>query len=255
MPELADDTPHELHKPHKLRPEELARTSDPDYATDEYDEDYFRWIVRNKHYRSFKLRMRWIDALVRPGPGDRIVDLGCGAGMVAEHCGRAGATVHGVDLSPVAVRVAREVNKDLPGVTFEVGDASAVPDRPDASFDKAISADVTEHCGYDVMTGIFREAYRLLKPGGTYFIYTPNPKHWIEVAKDKGVLKQHPAHTGLRTAPVICDALQKCGFEIVENPETPSMIPGLNLLEKLWSKGPLFPQLGVYRVVILARKV
>jgi 2-polyprenyl-3-methyl-5-hydroxy-6-metoxy-1,4-benzoquinol methylase len=242
----------------RIADEDLAQTTDPDYATDEYDEEYFRWIVRNKHYRSFKLRMRWIDELVKPAAGDKIVDLGCGAGMVAEHCGRAGAIVHGVDLSPVAVRVAQEVNKDLPNVTFEVGDASDVPSQQPSSFDKAISADVTEHCGYDVMMGIFREAHRLLKPGGTYFIYTPNPLHWIEVGKEHGPqigpFKQHPAHTGLRTAPVLKEALEQAGFEVLANPKTPSMIPGLNLLEKLWSNQPIFPQLGVYRVVLLARK-
>ena len=241
-----------------LADDERAVTADADYATEEYDEDYFRWIVRNKTYRSFKLRMRWIDRLVRPGPGDRIVDLGCGAGMVVEHCAAAGATVYGVDLSPVAIRVAREVNAKFPNAGFEVGDASAVPSQPDASFDKAISADVTEHCGYDVMLGIFREAMRLLRPGGTYFIYTPNPRHWIELGKEYGPqigpFKQHPAHTGLRTAPVIHEALRKIGFEIESAPTGPSMIPGVNALEWAWGKLPGVGTLANYRVIVLARK-
>ncbi|MEL7240009.1 MAG: class I SAM-dependent methyltransferase [Planctomycetota bacterium] len=235
-----------------------AQTDDPDYATEEYSEEYFRWIVDNKNYRSFKLRMRWIDRLVEPRSGDKIIDLGCGAGMVAEHCAEAGATVHGVDLSPVAIKVAREVNQPYPQASFEVGDASNVPSQQAGTFDKAISADVTEHCGYDVMMGIFHEAHRLLKPGGTYFIYTPNPHHWIELGKEYGPqvgpFKQHPAHTGLRTGPVICDALEKAGFEIVKNPKGPSMIPGVNALEWLWTKLPGVGTLANYRVIVLARK-
>lgn len=238
----------------RLSDDQRAQTDDPDYATEEYDEAYFKSIVKNKAYRSFKLRMKWIDQLVQPKAGDKIIDLGCGAGMVAEHCAEAGATVYGVDLSPVAIECAREVNADNPSATFVVGDASNVPGAEPASFDKAISADVTEHCGYDVMMGIFHEAMRLLKPGGTYFIYTPNPHHWIELAKEWGILKQHPAHTGLRTGPVICDALKKAGFEIVSNPSSPSMIPGVNAAEWLWTKLPGAGTLANYRVIVLARK-
>ena len=243
----------------ELAADERAVTDDPDYATEEYDEEYFRWIVNNKRFRSFKLRMRWVDALVEPREGDRIVDLGCGAGVVAEHCAERGAAVHGVDLSPVAVKVARELNARFGDrVTFEVGDAGDLPGQAEASFDKAISADVTEHCGYEVMTKIFREAHRLLEPGGTYFIYTPNPHHWIELGKEYGPevgpLKQEPAHTGLRTNRVICDALRACGFEIAKNPRSPSFIPGVSLIERAVNLLPGVSTLTNYRVIVLARK-
>ena len=141
-----------------------------------------------------------------------------------------------------------------PDWSSEIGDASNLPHLANASFDKALSADVTEHCGYETMLAIFREAYRLLKPGGTYFIYTPNPLHWIELFKKWGIFKQEPTHTGLRTAPVISEALRKVGFEVIANPRTPSMLPVINWLEKLWSLQPIFRNLGIYRVVLLAKK-
>jgi len=58
----------------------------------------------------------------------------------------------------------------------------------------------------------------------------------------------------MRPTGTIAEALRRVGFEVVANPKTPSMIPGLNSLERLWHSQPLLPGLGVYRVVLLARK-
>jgi len=228
---------------------------DKDYAYDSYDEAYYRSVLRNINFRSHRWRLRWVDECLRPGPGDRIIDLGCGPGVLAHHLCEKGATVHGVDLSPIAVRFARDFNRDHPRASFEVADAGRLPHLASASFDKALSADVTEHCGYDVMCDIFAEAMRLLKPGGLYFVYTPNPLHWIELCrKHHIILKPFPGHTGLRTAPVIVDALRKQGFQIARQVEPPSMIPVLQWIEKLWSLQPFWRDLGIYRVVVLARK-
>lgn len=234
--------------------DEQLRVNDEAYATEHYDDAYYDWILENKNFRSHHLRMEWIKAIVEPGPGDRIIDLGCGPGVVAEFLGQHGAEVHGVDLHPKAVAAARKLNSGNPNISFQVGDASDLHDLPDAGFDKAVSCDVTEHCGYDVMLGIFREAHRLLKPGGTYFIYTPNPKHWIEKLKEWGVMKGDPTHTGLRTGKTIAEALETCGFEIDKHPTSSSMFPVVNGLEWLWRKQPILPELANYRVIVLARK-
>lgn len=236
------------------QPDEALKVNDAAYATEHYDDAYYDWILKNKQFRSHHLRMSWIRAMVDPRAGDRIVDLGCGPGVVAEFLARHGAAVHGVDLHPKAIATARKLNEGNDRTSFQIGDASHLPDLEDASFDKAVSCDVTEHCGYEVMLGIFREAHRLLKPGGTYFVYTPNPRHWIEKLKEWGLMKSDPTHTGLRTGPVIADALRKCGFEIAAHPQSSSMLPVVNAFEWLWRHQPLFPQLGNYRVILLARK-
>lgn len=234
--------------------DESLRVNDDAYATEHYDDAYYDWILENKNFRSHHLRMDWIRAMVDPLPGDRIIDLGCGPGVVAEFLAQHGAEVHGVDLHPKAVAAARKLNEGNPRVSFQVGDASHLPELAEASFEKAVSCDVTEHCGYDVMLGIFREAHRLLKPGGTYFIYTPNPRHWIEKLKAWGIMKGDPTHTGLRTGKVIAEALRGTGFEIDQHPTSSSMFPVINSLERLWRKQPLLPELANYRVILLARK-
>lgn len=227
---------------------------DKDYAYGQYTADYFNGLLRKKVKRSQKWRYRWIDECLDPRPGDRIVDLGCGAGLVARHLLEKGCEVHGVDLAEEGIRTAIELNKDFPKGSFKVADASKCDHLADASFDKACSVDVIEHCGEDVMLDIFAEANRLLKPGGLYFVYTPNPRHWIERLKDWGVLTQDPTHTGLRVAKPIYDALERKGFEVVTSLRPPSMIPVFNWFEKAWSILPVIGELGVYRITVLARK-
>jgi len=232
----------------------MAVTQDKDYAADQYNDDYYRRVQRNEQYLSHRWRLKWVDQCLAPGPGDRIVDLGCGPGVLAKHLAQRGATVHGVDLSDVAIQFARQLNSAFPNASFQACDASRCAHLPDGSFDKACSVDVTEHCGYDVMLGIFAEAHRLLRPGGLYFIYTPNPRHWIEVARRLHLVPARPEHTGLRPAEVIVEALQRTGFQMVRQLRPPSMLPLVRWLEKAWSLQPLLPELGVYRVVILAQK-
>lgn len=228
---------------------------DKDYAYGAYTSDYFNGLLRKRKKLSQKWRFKWIDRCLAPRAGDKIVDLGCGAGLVARHFLEKGAEVHGVDLAEEGIRTAIELNREFPLGSFKVADASRCDHLASGSFDKACSVDVIEHCGHDVMLDIFGEAHRLLKQGGLYFVYTPNPKHWIERFKDWGfILKQDPTHTGLRPVKPILEGLEQKGFEIVQNLRPASMIPVFNLFEKAWSFVPGIGELGVYRIAVLARK-
>jgi 2-polyprenyl-3-methyl-5-hydroxy-6-metoxy-1,4-benzoquinol methylase len=228
---------------------------DKDYAYGAYTADYFNMLLRKQKKLSQKWRFKWIDRCLDPKPGDKIADLGCGAGLVARYMLEKGAEVHGVDLAEEGIRTATELNKDFPLGSFKVGDASKCDHLESGSFNKACSVDVIEHCGHDVMMDIFAEAHRLLKPGGIYFVYTPNPKHWIERFKDWGfILKQDPTHTGLRVIKPIIDALNEKGFELKKSLRPASMIPVVNWFEKAWSFIPGIGELGVYRIAVVARK-
>ena len=69
------------------------------------------------------------------GPGDRVLDVGCGPGRHAHALGRRGIEVVGIDVSERFVAVAAEGAP--PGVTFQRGDARTL--TFDAEFDAAIS--------------------------------------------------------------------------------------------------------------------
>ena len=224
------------------------------YTYDLYHEDYYGKLVKSQESLSYRWRCRWLEEALKPAEGDRIVDLGCGAGTVSKYLLSRGAEVHGVDLSESAIKIAEAVNAQFPRGSFRRADASRCSHLVDGSFDKACSVDVSEHCGYDVMLDIFAEAYRLLKPGGLYYVYTPNPYHLLERFKQWGLLKKDPSHTGLRPIETVIHGLNLRGFEIVKSYEPESMIPIVRWFEWLWKHQPILRQIAIYRIAVLARK-
>ena len=227
---------------------------DKDYAYGQYTAAYYGGLLEKQTAASHQLRLKRLDRCLEPAAGDRFVDLGCGAGLVAHHLLKKGCEVHGVDLAEEAIKAAVAINASFPKGHFRVGDASKCDHLEGGTFDKACSVDVIEHCGHDVMLDIFGEAHRLLKPGGLYYVYTPNPRHWIERLKDWGVMKQDVTHTGLRLVGPVVEGLNAKGFEVVERLRPASFIAGFNWLERAWSVLPGVGELGVYRIAVLARK-
>src|SRR5689334_25191653 len=64
--------------------------------------------------------------LGRVGPGDTVVDIGCGPGAAARHAAKLGATVMGIDPAPVMLRVARRLTR-VRNVRYLEGSAEALP--------------------------------------------------------------------------------------------------------------------------------
>jgi SAM-dependent methyltransferase len=77
----------------------------------------------------------------RVGPGDRVLDVGCGLGTLAAAAAARGARVVGADLAPGMLAAARERH---PEVEFVEADAEALP-FADGAFDVALAAFVVNH--------------------------------------------------------------------------------------------------------------
>jgi len=108
-----------------------------------------------------------------PERGDRWLDVGCGAGNLAELAAGAGARVTGIDLSPRLIDVAKE-RAEAGGydIEYHVGDAENL-DVEDASFDK-----VTSSVGMIFAPdhdAVAREIARVTRPGGhlAFSAWTP----------------------------------------------------------------------------------
>ena len=103
-------------------------------------------------------------------PGDRLLDLGCGAGAIAKYISeRTGARVTGLDYSAPAIAVANERTADKRDrLTFLQGDMNAL-DLPAGSFDAAISLD-TLYWVADIAHTLAQVA-RTIKAGGQIGIF------------------------------------------------------------------------------------
>ena len=216
----------------------------------EYDEEFMSVMtsVYEQQTPHTKMRMRNVAELVEPGPGERVLDLGCATGAMTHYLSTFGCVAVGADASPVGVEEAQRLHPEL---RFEVADAADLPFE-DASFDKVLAADLTEHLELETLQAMFRECARVLVPGGTLSIHTPNPKHVIERLKDHGVLiEQNPSHIGLRTSEELTDELRAAGFEIDLDVKRRSFIPVFRTLELV---GAPLTELLRYRVCIRARK-
>jgi SAM-dependent methyltransferase len=94
------------------------------------------------------------------GAGQRVLDVACGAGYVAEAACDRGASATGIDISSEMIRIARERNPDI---EFRVGDALALDFDP-AQFDAVVSNFGVIHT--PDYAAAFAEARRVLRPSG-----------------------------------------------------------------------------------------
>jgi SAM-dependent methyltransferase len=113
-------------------------------------------------------------------PGDRVLDLGCGAGRHAFEAAKRGAQVVACDLDLAELKDVRALfgamteTGELPdgsGGWSVNGNALALP-FPDATFDRIIASEVMEHIPDDA--GAAAELARVLKPGGTIAVTVPS---------------------------------------------------------------------------------
>lgn len=111
-------------------------------------------------------------------PGETVLDVGTGTGVVAITAGRAGASVTGLDLTPALLDVAREnaqVARLATTQWFE-GDAESLP-FPDAQFDVVVSQ--FGHMFAPRPDVAVAEMRRVLKPGGRIAFATWPPEHFV----------------------------------------------------------------------------
>jgi ubiquinone/menaquinone biosynthesis C-methylase UbiE len=108
---------------------------------------------------------RGVASLAAVGPGDGVLDVGCGPGTAAREAGRRGATVIGVDPSPVMLRLARRISaaRSAHNLEWREGSAESLP-LPDDSVSIAWAISTVHHWA-DVEAGI-GELRRALAPGG-----------------------------------------------------------------------------------------
>jgi SAM-dependent methyltransferase len=141
------------------------------------------WYFGSQTRRYIILR-RIREVLKRSGirPGSRALELGCGWAYGSLWARRSGANPVGIDLGLDQLRWAR---RRLPeGATLDLAgaNAKALPFR-DGAFDAVFSVEMLEHVFRPDRPAVMAEIARVLKPGGTVALSTPNAASPIEVVK------------------------------------------------------------------------
>lgn len=108
----------------------------------------------------------WMLKNARVGPGMRVLDLGCGTGVLEQYLNGTGAVTVGVDLTEEMVRLAQRKNPRFTDMVA-IGDAEHLPFR-DGSFDAVLSCYVVKYCSASELAS---EAMRVLRPGGRLILY------------------------------------------------------------------------------------
>jgi 2-polyprenyl-6-hydroxyphenyl methylase/3-demethylubiquinone-9 3-methyltransferase len=107
-----------------------------------------------------------------PLAGQRLLDVGCGGGLLAEALARAGATVTGIDLAPGMIEVARlHAAESALAIDYRLVEAEALR-ASGASFDVVTCLEMLEHVPEPAAMVACLAA--LVRPGGTLIVSTLN---------------------------------------------------------------------------------
>lgn len=217
-----------------------AYFDDPDHITD-YESPFQRY------------RLAKVLELYTPGPGERVVDVGCGWGTFSFALADRAKEVVGVDFSEKSValcnrRLEKDPRENLRFLCADGGDTGL----EEGAWDLVLAADLFEHLYPDDSVRVVREAYRLLRPGGRLSVWTPHRGHILEVLKNNDVLlKRDVSHVDYKSMARMTGMMRDAGFDIERSYYAESHVPGLRVAERLLQGVvPLLRR----RVAVLGRK-
>jgi len=125
------------------------------------------------------LRLGWIESITNLA-GKKVLDVGCGGGILAESLSKAGATVCGIDLSSKALKVA-ELHQLESGTTVHYRSISAedLAKQEPEQYDVVTCMEMLEHVPDP--NSVVQACANLCKPGGIIFFSTlnRNPKSYL----------------------------------------------------------------------------
>jgi 2-polyprenyl-6-hydroxyphenyl methylase/3-demethylubiquinone-9 3-methyltransferase len=108
-----------------------------------------------------------------PLAGQRVLDVGCGGGLLAESLARAGARVTGIDLAPGMIEAARlHAGESALAIEYRVSAAEALARETPGGYDVVTCMEMLEHVPAPAATVV--TLARLVRPGGAVFVSTLN---------------------------------------------------------------------------------
>ncbi|MBT5098051.1 bifunctional 2-polyprenyl-6-hydroxyphenol methylase/3-demethylubiquinol 3-O-methyltransferase UbiG [Gammaproteobacteria bacterium] len=148
-----------------------------------FDELAARWWDKDSEFKPLHdinpLRLNYIDEKAGLDT-KKVVDIGCGGGILSESMALRGAQVKGIDLATAGLSVAKlHAQQSDANVEYEEISAEALAEREPASYDIVTCLEMLEHVPQP--DKIIQACAKLVKPGGDLFFSTinRNPKSYL----------------------------------------------------------------------------
>lgn len=168
-----------------------------------------------------------------PRRGERVLEIGCGAGLLLREIALATGAhglAAGVDVSPDQIAAAEAECAGVPAATAVVGDARAL-DWPDAVFDAAVAVQAVEYITDPL--AVLAEIRRVLRPGGRFLCLATNWDsafwHGADAALTAEIAGAWDSHAHAPNLPArIGPMLQEAGFTAIRQLPVPIVNPDLH---------------------------
>ena len=158
----------------------MNKTSNADSAEiEKFSQLAHRWWDKDSEFKPLHainpLRLDWIRSHV-PIEGKKIVDIGCGGGILSESLALTGAQVTGIDLSQKALKVAKlhALEAEVKGLEYLESSAESLAEQRPEFYDVVTCMEMLEHVPDP--GSVVRACTKLVKPGGRVFFSTLNRK-------------------------------------------------------------------------------
>ena len=145
------------------------------------------------------------------GPGERVLDVGCGTGAFARRLVDANPaqSVTGADVSAGMLAEARRKLGDAPNVRFVEARAEALP-FPDGAFEVVVSASALHYARRP--GAALAEIARVLRPGGRAVVLDWDRSRWTMAAMDAALRLFDPAHGRTLSGAELGEQIAAAGF-------------------------------------------
>lgn len=199
-------------------------------------------------------RLERLLPLMDLGPHMEVVDFGCGNGLLLEAIHDRVSKYYGVDFSSEFIAAARRRQEQLSirNATFQCEVNSDFCARHPGKFDRAFAMDFSEHVYDKDFVNIAKAIRQCLKPEGLFYLHTPNAEFFLEIAKDKGVMRQFPEHIAVRNAADTVRLLESASFTAIKVVHLPHYLKALSWLH-WFSRVPMLGRFFRARLFIECR--
>lgn len=148
-----------------------------------FEELASRWWDKNSEFKPLHdinpLRANWIDNLA-PVAEKKVLDVGCGGGILAEALAQRGAEVTGIDMgdAPLGVAKLHQLESGL-SIDYQKSTAEDFAKQHENAFDTVTCLEMLEHVPDP--SSVVRACAKMVKPGGHVFFSTinRNPKAFL----------------------------------------------------------------------------